>query len=154
MIRRSIYVLFSLAMIPFFGYGQCNEELVNKSAELLKDYTYIKDIKVSMRQSNPPTTQRYSIILSRGTRYRITTINAEEYSGELVLKIFGQKGIMVVSNYNPVKDKIYKVLDYTCKSSGQYFIEVSFKDGREGCAVCVIGFHQKIPAWLEKLPMD
>ena len=86
---------------------------------------------------------KYAVILQRGMKYRFISTSAEEYPGQLVFKIFNRSNVLVMTNYNQSTGKVYDVVDYTCKSAGQYFVEVSFTDGEEGCAACVIGFRRK-----------
>ena len=126
--------------------AQCNDQLIGISAELLNDFTYIKDIKVRMpkaKRNKMAPSNKYSVILSKGMKYRFVGTNAEEFDGKLIFKIFNQQNVLVLTNYNQQTEKIYDVVDFTCQSSGQYYVEVSFQDGQEGCAVCVIGFRRK-----------
>lgn len=144
---RFLILLALLAWLPTrYASGQCNDQLIGVSAELLDDFTYIKDIKVRMKKSKKgklPFSHKYSVILNKGMKYRFISANAEEFDGQLVFKIYNTQNVMIMTNYSQSTGKVYEVVDYTCKASGQYYVEVSFLDGKEGCAVCVLGFKRK-----------
>lgn len=126
--------------------AQCNDELLARASEGLNGYLYMKDLKVYLKKTKKgrtPMSAKYSLVLNKGTKYRLVSSNAKEYDGKLVYKLFGPSGTMVLTNYNEETGALYDVVDYTCRSSGLYYVVVSFTEGHEGCAVCLLGFQEK-----------
>jgi hypothetical protein len=121
--------------------AQCNDQLLASGAELLEKYTYLKDFRVRLKKGkkNEIPEIRQSIILSKGTKYRLVSADAEEFPGKLIVSLFNSSGL-VASNYDPGSKKFFSGIDFTCKQSGLYYVVMSFEDGKEGCGVAVLGF--------------
>ncbi|MGY6560521.1 MAG: hypothetical protein ACXITV_00280 [Luteibaculaceae bacterium] len=121
--------------------AQCNDQLLATGAELLEKYTYLKDFRVRLKKSkkNEIAEQRFSVILSKGTKYRVVAAQAKEFPGNLIVSIFNSNGL-VASNYDPSSKRFFSGIDFTCNQSGLYYVVLSFEDGNEGCGVAVLGF--------------
>lgn len=83
-------LIFSCAFINH-ALSQCDEELVNICYPTIGDYTLIKTIPVRIKKSrkgSPPNDLRNSIIFEGGNNYKITTCNAQEFEGKLIVSIY------------------------------------------------------------------
>jgi hypothetical protein len=146
--KNIIITLASLVIIAFISKktkAQCNDQLLSKSVVLLGEYTYLKDFRTKLkkaRKNDPIPTAKYSVVLSKGTSYRIVTNNATEFPGKIILELYSQQG-PIASNFDKDTNKFYETLDFTCKKSGLYYVVLSFLDGEEGCGLGLLGFDNK-----------
>ena len=124
--------------------GQCNDQLVDAALGNLQKFTYLKDFRVKLKKSkkNSPQEARYTVVLSKGTKYRFTCTNAKEYDGKLIFHLYDDSGL-VLSSYSKANDKAYNVVDMTCKKTGRYYLSYSFTNGQEGCGVGILAFENK-----------
>jgi len=124
--------------------AQCNDQLIDLCMEQQASFTYLKDFKVRLKKSKKNSAQvaKYSVMLTKGTKYRFTTANASEYESNVVFTLYDENG-MLLTNHQPGSDKVYEVVDITCKKSGRYYVTFHFKDGKEGCAAAILGFENK-----------
>ena len=140
----SLLGAFALMSQPI--HAQCNDDLLAKAAESLNGFMYVKDLKVYFKKTKKgrsPLSAKYSLVLNKGTKYKLISANAKEMEGKLVYKLFGPSGTMVLTNYNQQTGALYDVVDYTCRASGLYYLVVNFTDGEEGCAIALLGFQEK-----------
>ena len=140
-------ILLSVVILSFAGNvsAQCNDELIDTGMESLEDFTYLKDFKVRLKRSTKrsPQIAKYSIMMTKGTKYRFTTSN--DMSGDgcaAVFTLYDENGI-VITNQPQGMEKVFTTVDLTCKKSGRYYVTIHFKDGTEGCAVVLLGFENK-----------
>ncbi len=126
------------------AFGQCNDQLIDTALTKIESFTYLKDFKVRLKKAkkNSPQAARYTVILSKDTKYRFTTTNAKEYPGELIWTLYDSNGV-VMSNFVASKSKAYSVVDMTCKKSGRYYLTYSFLGGASGCGVGLLSFRNK-----------
>jgi len=138
---KHLLLAIVLTAFTYNANAQCNDKLLEKGAELLEKYTYLKDVRVRLKKAkkNEVAEQRASVILSKGTKYRIVGAEAKEFDGKLIVSLFNSSGL-VASNYDPASKKFFSGIDFTCKQSGLYYIICSFEDGQEGCGIAVLGF--------------
>ena len=148
---KGIYKLLTITLI-FAGlnagnivYGQCNDELLTRASTKLGDeFVYLKDVRVRLKESKknqPPYTIKQSLVLTFGVTYKFVIQNAKEYDGKLVFSLFDMDGV-VATNYSESSGKVYYEVLYKCKKSGVYNLTAQFKDGAEGCAVCMVGMNK------------
>ncbi|MFO7864742.1 MAG: hypothetical protein R6U85_12125 [Salinivirgaceae bacterium] len=140
--RKAIALLFiALFFLAGNAFAQ-SDELVNTCALNIGNATYMKDFKVKLQQSSvkPPPSSKFSVLMNKGTIYKLNTCNADGYEGQAIVELYdGNKKI--TSNLQPdgsVKD----AAGFFCQKSGVYKVDVYFKDGKEGAAVVILSFMQ------------
>ena len=136
-----IIFLFVLVSFGTTAKAQCNDKLVTDCALQVGDKaTYIKEFKVRLKKkrgkSNAPIAQ-FSIVLSKGQHYRFNVCNAIEFEGEAVLQLYDSDK-MLGSTFDLARGRDYKSFDFMCRKTTTYNIYVSFKEGKEGCAVGIL----------------
>lgn len=141
--RKAIALLVvALSFLSISAFSQ-SDELVNTCALNIGNATYMKDFKVKLQQSSvkPPPSSKFSILMNKGTIYKLNTCNADGYPGKAIVELYdGAKKI--TANLQPdgtIKDAV----GFFCQKSGVYKIQVYFKDGQEGAAVVILSFMQK-----------
>lgn len=136
-------VLFiSVIFSSLYVKSQCSETLLPEATKKLDTFTYTKDFKIKLKEVVQSRDEKYvsvSVMLNKGTKYRFVLDDAKEYEGRLIFELFSDRGRQL-SSYEPVVEKHYTVLEYTCNRSGMYFMNFEFKDAKEGCGVLVYGF--------------
>ena len=80
---------------------------------------------------------KQGIALVKGNRYRFTLCNDDGLPGEAVIRVLFQ-GRVLVSNIHPETGALIQPsIDLDCSATGPYIIEIFFRDGAEGAAVCI-----------------
>lgn len=135
---KTLFLFFGISL-SIGAMGQCDQELVDICAKST-DVKYIKHFKIRFSAS-PDVKKRseglFTIMLSKGNHYRFMVCNDESKQGSTIMELsndFAQYG----SNYNAQNDSEYKAFDFLCTKTGPYYIKLFFKDGKEGCGVCVL----------------
>lgn len=100
----------------------------------LSQYTLVKSYKVSLERGKYVEPKaRFSIMLSKGTRYRINGCSNKDYSkNNFLFALFDNYG-KVAQNLDEDKSKYFEAIEYECKKTGVYYLTYSFEDGGEGC---------------------
>jgi len=139
---------FYLILIIFFGlfvgnlttsYAQSGDDLVEICNMVAGEATYLKDFKVSLDAGDPPPNARYSLVLSKGVKYRLTVCNSKDYDGEAILDLFDNNRLLG-STYIVATGKDYPFFDFKCTKTGVYHVVVKFKDGKQGLAVAMLSY--------------
>ncbi|PLX12900.1 MAG: hypothetical protein C0594_01905 [Marinilabiliales bacterium] len=123
-------------------FAQCNDELVNICALDIGEATYLKDFKVRLKKAKkgkPAPVARYSVVLNKGTHYRFSVCNAQEFEGEAILQLYDNDKL-IGSTFNVATGKTYKAFDFICRKSAVYHLFFSYKEGKEGCSVGILSF--------------
>lgn len=142
---NKIIIVFLIGFLVFSFKNevnaQCNEQLVNNCALSVGDNaTYLKDFKVKLKKAkrnSPPPVARFSVVLNKGTHYRFTLCNANDYEGEGVIQLYDAQRLLG-STINMKTGQEYKSFDFLCKKSAIYQVFISFKGGKEGCCVGIL----------------
>ncbi len=140
--KKIIIVIFLAALFANVDVkAQCNEQLVRKCAlDIGDNATYLKEFKVLLRKrkrrkSTP--SRSFSVVLNRGTHYRFNLCNAEDYEGRAVMMLYDADRLLVTT-FDMATTKEYPSVDFICTKSAVYKLYVSFKEGKEGCAVVIL----------------
>ena len=140
--------LIKFIVVPFIFLGalnlkveaQCNYKLVDKAVKENRGAVYLKDFRVKLparQKGKPMPIARFKIMLNSGTHYRFNVTKAEEYEGVPIIQLYEGKKLLGTS-YLASKDKDFKMFDFICTKTSTYELIVTFKDGKEGCAVAVL----------------
>lgn len=147
---RNIYIIFALFALILLGNGnelfaQSGQELVDICGIVAKDATYLKDFPIKLEAAKAGEEQakaRYSIVLSKSTKYRFSVCNSKDFPGEAVLQIYDANRLMG-TNHMVATGKTYPFVDLKCSTTGVYHIFVSFKEGKQGMAVVLLSFVER-----------
>ena len=139
--KKLLYIV-SVVLFVFSGVNSQaqDDELVNVCALNIGNATYLKDFKVKLQQSNvkPAPSAKFSVVLNKGTIYKINVCEAEGYEGRAIIKLF-DGNTMLGSNLK-TDGSLLKAIGAQIQKTGVYQINVSFKDGKEGAAVAILSF--------------
>ncbi len=139
---------FLLSIIALFIIGTIQtqaqtDELVNTCALDIGNATYLKDFKVKLQQSNvkPAPSAKFSVVLNKGTVYKINVCNAQGYEGKAVVKLMENNTLLGTNQ--KTDGSFLDALGFACQKTGVYQIQISFDDGKEGAAVAILSFINK-----------
>ncbi len=122
--------------------AQSQAELVEICTMMLNGATYLKDFPAQL-EANPPQPQKFSLILSKDTQYRLSLCDSKDYPGEAILQLYDNNRLLA-STYNVATGKDYPFVDFRCQKTGVYHIFLSFKEGKPGLAVGMLSFVKKL----------
>jgi hypothetical protein len=140
--RRTFTIIafvFILLQNPFAAWAQCDQAFIDKCASN-SEVKYIKHFRIRFTESKADVGQsegQFSIMLNKGNHYRFLVCNDDTKPGHTIIELsndFSNFG----GNYNGQEDKEYSAFDFLCTKTGPYYLKMKFKDGREGCGVCVV----------------
>jgi len=121
--------------------AQCNDQLVNDCALGVGDNaTYIQNFKARLKKARKGASApiaSFTIVLNKGTHYRFTVCNANEFEGEAVLQLYDSNN-MLGTTFDFTRGKDYKAFDLMCRKTATYQVFITFKGGAEGCAVGIL----------------
>ncbi len=140
-IITSLIIFSALFLFSFDTKAQCNEQLVHECALTVGDNaTYMKDFRVKLkrgRRGKPAPVARFSVVLNKGVQYRFNLCKAVEFEGEPVLQLYDTNRLLG-STIDITTGDEYKSFDFICQKSAIYQVFISFKEGKEGCAVGIL----------------
>ena len=145
--KKIIFVI----LIPLFAinthiFAQCGDELVDICVSKLgTSCTYLKEFKIKLKKAKknePAPVARFAVVLNKGTHYRFSVCNAEEFEGKAVIQLYDTSRLLG-SSYNMATGKLYDGFVFVCKKTSAYHLFFSFKEGKEGCAVGILSMVKK-----------
>ena len=110
------------------------------------DATYLKDFTVeleSVKANEKAPQAKFSMVLSKNTRYRFAICSAEVSQGRGVIQLFDENRLLG-STFNPSTGKEYHMFDFNCTKTGVYHIFISFQEGKAGSAVGILSFVENL----------
>ena len=134
--KKNLLILI-IALSPFFGNAQCNNELIKLCVKENGGATYLKEFPVKLkkgRKGKPQPMARYAIVLSKGSRYRFNVKNDSLNTSFAILQLSDDRKIYG-STYDQYENINYSAFDFFCRNTGTYYIAIIFKEKKEGCAV-------------------
>lgn len=138
--KKYILILLVISLFSGSSYAQCNDKLVEIAIDSIgENATYIQNFKARLKKDkkNKGIIASFSIVLNAGTYYRFNVESASEFQGEAVLQLYEGTNL-IGTTYDYTRDKDYKKFDMICKSTANYKVQISFKDGKEGCAAGIL----------------
>ena len=139
-INKYLLIMIGISTFSLSSLAQCNDQLLTLASEKLTNYNYVKDFKIKMKKGKkdaPIPSQRSTVILNSGARYKIYTVSAKDYDGKLIADFFSQEGI-IASTYGQESHKHYESIEFECRKTGVYYISLYFEDAKEGCGICIL----------------
>jgi hypothetical protein len=146
---RKIYVLLGLILILGAAElrAQSAADLVDIcAANAGDDATYLKDFIVELAGASAnekPPQAKFSMVLSKNTRYRFSICNADNSQGRAIIQLFDENRLMG-STFNATTGKEYQRFDFNCTKTGVYHVFIFFQDGKPGSAVGILSFIEKL----------
>ncbi|MBU0763547.1 MAG: hypothetical protein KJ607_01795 [Bacteroidetes bacterium] len=140
--KKLLFTILASFAISLGAIAQCNDELINICALDIGEATYLKEFKVRLKKAKkgkPAPVARFSVVLNKGTRYRFSVCNAQEFDAEAILQLYDSDRLLG-STFNVATGKTYKHFDFVCNKSAVYHLFFSFREGKEGCSVGILSF--------------
>jgi hypothetical protein len=146
---KKILIIFSALFV--FGTIQLMAQSAAELVDLCKsgsgdDATYLQDFQVELAAANANEKQqpaKFSMVLSKNTRYRFSICNSESNAGKAILQIYDENKLMGAT-LNPATGKDYPSIDLNCTKTGVYHVFIFFQDGKSGTAVGILSFIEKL----------
>ncbi len=137
--------MISIFLIGFSikSYAQSEDDLVEICAMVAGDATFLKDFKIRLDAGDPPPTQRFSVILKKGIKYRFSVCNSKDLDGKVVLQLLDNNRLLATT-YVVASGKDYPSIDYVCTKTGAYHLFFNFRDGKPGLAVGLLSLVETI----------
>jgi hypothetical protein len=131
-----LILLISLFIMGFStkSHAQSEDDLVEICAMVAGDATFLKDFKIRLDAGDPAPTQRFSVILKKGIKYRFSVCNSKDFDGKVVLQLLDNNRLLATT-YVVASGKDYPSIDYVCTKTGAYHLFFNFRDGKPGLAV-------------------
>ena len=139
--KKLIIVLSLLVAVPVFVLGQKTDPFVSKCAmNTGPNTTYLKDFIIKLPKEGAKTDLRQKQLfpLSKNMKYRFTLCNADNSTGQLIMKIKDDQGKLILSSYDSKSGKAYASVDFQCNKSGTYQISFDFVDYQQGLGVGIV----------------
>lgn len=144
-------ILFIFSALFLLGSLQLKAQTAAELVDLCKnssgdDATYLQDFQVELPAAQPNEKQipaKFSMVLSKNTRYRFSVCNSESNTGKAVLQLYDESKLMGAT-INPATGKEYPMFDFNCTKTGVYHVFIYFQDGKSGTAVGILSFIEKL----------
>jgi hypothetical protein len=124
------------------SYAQCDQAFIDKcSSSGGAAVKYVKHYRIRFTEAMKGKSMsegKFSIMLSKGSHYRFYTCNDETKPGHTVVELSSDANGKLVGNVNDATGAEYPGFDFLCNKTGPYYLKMYFKDGKEGCGVCVM----------------
>lgn len=123
-------------MSSYMLSAQCTN-MKNKCVPSITKYTMLKAYQIDLpkrknKKMRPPT-KRFSIMLSKGTRYRVSgCVDRSVTLKPMIFSLYDNFGL-VSSSFNKGSKKHYPAFEFICSKSGIYYLTFFFLDGYKGC---------------------
>lgn len=141
-----VIVVMFVSSFNSFKKKDCNPLiLMEQAVKKLKKFTLVKDYPFNFKEKKKKGGIEYlkqTITLNRGVRYKFLTVHNPEFEGKPIVSIYmnEKQDILIATTYDTYTQKFYDEIEFECKTTGNYCLSFSFKDGLEGCAVGVHAF--------------
>jgi hypothetical protein len=143
--KKYFVILTVLIIAPIILSGQSNDPLVSKCAmNSGANATYLKDFRVQLGKGaiQPELRQKQVFPLSKNMKYRFTLCNADNSSGQLIMKIKDDVGKIQLSTFDLKTGKPYPnpnpYIDFVCNKTGTYQIFYDFLNFEKGSGVGIV----------------
>ena len=136
-----IKILLSFLVLPVLIYGQCNNSLVEAAVKESGDNTvFVRDFKIQLKKGTPKKPApviSFLVYLRQNIIYRFNVLSDELKEGEAIIQLYDNNELLgsTLNLYENIDDRSF---DYYCDESATYRVLMSFKEGKEGCAVGIL----------------
>jgi hypothetical protein len=136
--KKYILILLLLLIAPVYLSGQTEQDLMS-NCKAAANTSFLKNYVIKLAKGSPSSDLRWKepFYLSKNITYNFTLCNADNSSGQLIMKILDSKGIPQAMSYTKSGQTI-PAFNFECKSSGQYQFQFDFKDFQPGIGVGIV----------------
>ncbi len=119
--------------------AQCDQAFIDNCASI-PQAKYIKHFRIRFTEASgdkKSSQGSFTMMLNKGNHYRFSVCNDPSKPGSTIIELssdFGSFG----GNHNASNNTEYKAFDFLCTKTGPYYLKMYFKDGKEGCGVCIV----------------
>jgi hypothetical protein len=129
-----------MLLLTRFLSGQCETDLfLDRCASNLGTYNFIKSFVVKASPRKKVNTE-FMYVFSKGSKYIIIACPDDNEAGEMVINLYDRDHNLMASTYDSRSGKNYPDLEYPCSATGVYYVSTDFKNRRNGCGLCILGF--------------
>jgi hypothetical protein len=135
---RTLFLAF--LFVPFLVKAQ-STDLTSKCRENSGPNTvFLKDFPVQLPKGTSATELRWkqALSLSKNMKYRFTLCNADNSSGQLILKITDSEGKLQAASFDQKSGKSFPKMDFTCNKTGTYKLYFDFLGFQPGSGVGIV----------------
>jgi hypothetical protein len=139
--KKYLVFISILILIPCLLSGQATDPLISKCAMSTgTGSTYLKDFRVQLGKSNNTSELRYKqvIPLSKNMKYRFTLCNADNSTGELIMKLKDDAGRQVLASFDQKSGKTFPTIEFVCNKTGTYQVLFDFLNYQQGLGVGIL----------------
>ncbi len=137
--KKSIFsFLLALVLATFAAPAQCGEAVKKIALQEMGDSQYLKDYSVELIKNTGElkTGQvKFNVILNSRNHYKFNIVNGKSNSSEIIMQLY-DKDKELTSNY--FNGKMYKDVQFICRSTKVYQLVFSIQGGEEGCAEAIL----------------
>lgn len=143
-ISKILFIVISLFLVLGLsqtGKAQCGIALKEVVVLEIGEATYLKDFRVRLEEGNAkkPPSKEFSILLNKGTHYRMNIQADKEVDDQVILKLYDFTRLYG-SNYDADDGTSYEKFDFFCAKTQVYYLSISFANAKQGCAAAVVSF--------------
>ena len=139
------FLLLSVIVFTYCNaFAQCNEGVIQGCLNKLRDFTFLKEIKVEFTEKKELTSaneETYTYVFSKGNKYKITSCWDKTIDLMMSVKLFDKDGHMMASSFDENTQQYHHVFIFECNNTGVYYLSYYSKKGVSGCGVSLIGLH-------------
>jgi len=138
---RFISIIIFLLFSTSFANSQCNQSLVTScSAKVSSTAMFMQQYRAKLDaqgEDKDLPISRFSVLLNKGNTYKFDVCSANDSEGEAILQLY-DGGKLVASTFHNASQNNFKAFEFFCRKSAIYKIQISFIDGKAGCAVGIL----------------
>jgi len=138
--RSKFTLLLTLAAVFSWVAAQAQCDADKDTALCIKmkneGYHMVKSFKLD-GESNPGTIE-VSSVFAKDTSYSISTCESGQASKQIVVTIYNSKRKEIASNNN--QGNISPTLNFTCKTTGVYYVTYEHEQSRAYCGLSAVSF--------------
>lgn len=138
---QKIYLVCLMMFIAVANsFAQCDQAFIDNCSSN-EGAKYMKHFRIrfteTMKGKNV-SEGKFAVMLNKGSHYRFFVCNDATKPGKTIVELSSDMSGSCGGNVNPSTGVEYKAFDFMCNKTGPYFLKMHFKDGKEGCGVCVM----------------
>ncbi len=139
--KKLYLICLAMLLCSICSYAQCDQTFIDKcSSTGSASIKYVKHFRIrfteAMKGKNV-SEGKFAIMLNKGSHYRFFVCNDETKPGHTIVEL-SSDAKTEGGNVNPSTNAEFKAFDFMCSKTGPYYLKMFFKDGKEGCGVCVM----------------
>lgn len=125
--------LLALGIATFTAPAQCSEALKKTALQEMGDSQYIKDYSVDLVKDKIQV--KFNVLLNSRNHYKFNIVNGKSNTTDIVMELYDKDKQLTSNLYN---GKMYKDVQFICRSTKVYQLVFSVHGDGEGCAEAVL----------------